>query len=100
MGIPGLGNGNSQCGRDRRRLKAIELDLKERCDALDDKELEAGNNIKQWQKLQGLTDSEQSFSQFYECINKMYGIWTSAGGDDSKMLESIKKIIEARQELD
>ena len=90
---------SDQMAKNLVKLKAMELDLKERCAALDDKELEAGNNIKQWQKLQGLTDSADSFSQFYECINKMYVIWTSAGGDDSKMFESIKKIIEARREL-
>jgi DNA repair exonuclease SbcCD ATPase subunit len=81
------------------KLKAIEEDIKSKCEALDKKEAELSAKIKKWEKANKLTDSAESFSQFYECINKMYIIWTYAGGDDQTLFEAVKKIIEARRSM-
>ena len=81
------------------KLKAIEEDVKAKCEALDKKEAELSAKIKKWEKTSKLTDSAESFSQFYECINKMYIIWTHAGGDDQTLFDAVKKVIEARRSM-
>jgi hypothetical protein len=81
------------------KLKAIEVEVKAKCEALDKKEAEYSAKIKKWEKANKLTDSAESFSQFYECINKMYIIWTHAGGDDNTLFEAVKKVIEARRSM-
>ncbi len=81
------------------KLAAIEADVQKQCQELDKKDAEVSAKILHLEKLQGMSDSKEAFSAFYEHINSMYTIWVAAGGSEELMFDAIKKIIEARQNM-
>ena len=81
------------------KLQLMEKDIQEQCLELDKKEKAVEKKLAKWKEVQGIEDGDKAFSQFYECINKMYTIWYATKGSSAGMYEAIQKIVDARSSM-
>jgi|2_EtaG_2_1085320.scaffolds.fasta_scaffold96276_2 uncharacterized protein YoxC len=102
-------------------LNKMEADIKAKCDQLDktaanlsareaslqetfdQREKELSDKLEKRKqdldKVMGLTQDSDLFLRFYENVNQIYTIWCASKGSSVGLIESIQKILDARESI-
>jgi len=102
-------------------LNKMEADIKAKCDqldktaanlsareaslqeTLDQREKELSDKLEKRKqdldKVMGLTQDSDLFLRFYENVNQIYTIWCASKGSSVGLIESIQKILDARESI-
>ena len=80
-------------------LQKMEEDIKEKCTQIDKESAALEKRTKELEKALGLTKDSDLFLQFYENVNNIYTLWCTSKGSSVGLIESIQKILDARESI-
>jgi len=89
--------------REKELNESIDQREKEFTESIDqrEKELEVtfDKREKEIEKALGLTKDSDLFLRFYENVNQIYTLWCASKGTSAGLIESVQKILDARQSI-
>ena len=80
----------------KKKLDLIESDLKELSDKIEADRLHLSEKEKELHNLLNITKNSDKFNSFYSHIDKLYSLFVSSRGNSEGLIDTIKLIIDAR----
>ena len=80
-------------------LQQMERDIQEKCAEIDAVENSLDKREKELATALGITEDSDLFLKFYENVDKIYTLWCANKGTQAGLIESVQKILDARQSM-